>query len=132
MNMLYTRETTGNIDAIGKRLEAAVKANKFGVLGVIDLQAKMKEKGVDFKNACRIYEVCNPQRAKQVLEKDMSISTALPCRITVYEEGGKVKIATLLPTQTLGLFNVPDLISVAVEVEKAIVGMIDDAVAVEE
>ena len=128
MEMLYTRETTGNIDAVGKRLEEAVKAHKFGVLGVIDLQAKMKEKDVDFKHACRIYEVCNPQRAKQVLEKEMSISTALPCRITVYEEGGKVKIATLLPTQTLSLFNIPDLAPVAKEVEVAIVGMIDDAV----
>ena len=128
MEMLYTRETTGNIDAVGKRLEEAVKAHKFGVLGVIDLQAKMKEKDVDFKNACRIYEVCNPQRAKQVLEKEMSISTALPCRISVYEEGGKVKIATLLPTQTLSLFNIPDLAPVAKEVEAAIVGMIDDAV----
>ena len=128
MNMLYIRETTGNIEAVGKRLEEAVKAHKFGVLDVIDLQAKMKEKDVDFKNACRIYEVCNPQRAKQVLEKEMSISTALPCRISVYEEGGKVKIATLLPTQTLSLFNIPDLAPVAKEVEAAIVGMIDDAV----
>jgi hypothetical protein len=50
----------------------------------------------------------------------------------VYEEGGKVKIATLLPTQTLSLFNIPDLALVAKEVEVAIVGMIDDAVAVEE
>lgn len=36
MNMLYTRETTGNIDAIGMHLEEAVKAHQFGVLGMID------------------------------------------------------------------------------------------------
>lgn len=127
MSILYTRETRGDIDAIGKRLEEAVKARKFGVLGVIDLQAKMKEKGVEFKNACRIYEVCNPQRAKEVLEKDMSISTALPCRISVYEENGKVTIATLRPTETLSLFHVADLAPVAKEVEDAIVAMIDAA-----
>jgi uncharacterized protein (DUF302 family) len=56
----------------------------------------------------------------------------LPCRIAVYEEGGKVKIATPLPTQPLSLFGVPALTPEAEEVEKAIVGMIDAAVAVEE
>lgn len=92
---------------------------------VIDLQAKMREKGVEFANACRIYEVCNPQRAKQVLEKDMSISTALPCRITVYEDGGTVQVATLLPTQVLGMLTVADIGTVTQEVERDIVAMVD-------
>ena len=78
MTALYIREAVGTVNDVGKRLEAAVKARQFGILGIIDLQAKMKEKGVVFVNACRIYEVCNPQREKQVLEKDMSISAALP------------------------------------------------------
>jgi uncharacterized protein (DUF302 family) len=61
------------------------------------------------------------------LEKDMRISTALPCRISVYEERGAVKIATLLPSQTLGLFGVPELAHVAVEVETEIKAMMDEA-----
>ena len=127
MTIVYSRKTTGDIDAIGRRLEEAVKAHKFGMLGVIDLQAKMREKGVDFKNPCRIYEVCNPRLAKQVLEQEMSISTALPCRISIYQEGDKVTIATLRPTQTLGLFNVPELTTVAQDVEKDILAMVDEA-----
>ena len=127
MTMVYSRQTFGDIDAIGRRLEEAIKAHKFGILGVIDLQAKMREKGVEFKNPCRIYEVCNPHLAKQVLEKEMTLSTALPCRISVYQDGDKVTIATLRPTQTLGLFNVPDLATVAQAVEKDILAMIDEA-----
>ena len=129
MTALYLREAVGTVDEVGERLEAAVKARKFGVLGVVDLQAKMKEKGVAFANACRIYEVCNPQRAKQVLEKDMSVSTALPCRITVYEDGGKVKVATLLPTQVLGMLTAVDLGTVAQEVERDVVAMVDETVS---
>jgi len=125
--MLYVKEAQGTVEAAGKRLEDAVKAHKFGVIGVIDLKAKMAEKGVEFRNACKIYEVCNPMRAKQVLEKDMSIATALPCRIAVYEEKNRVKIATLLPTETLGLFSVLDLAPVAQEVEKEIKAMMDEA-----
>jgi uncharacterized protein (DUF302 family) len=125
--MVYRRQTTGDIDAVGRRLEEAIKAHKFGILGVIDLQAKMREKGVEFKNPCRIYEVCNPHLAKQVLEKEMTISTALPCRISLYREGDKVTIATLRPTQTLGLFNVPELETLAQDVEKDILAMMDEA-----
>ena len=127
MNMVYEREANGDLETVGKRLEEAVKARKFGVISVLDLQAKMKEKGVSFANSCRIYEVCNPAKAKQVLEGDMRISTALPCRISLYSEGGKVKLATLMPTATLGLFGVAGLEQVAQEVEQEIKGMIDDA-----
>ena len=129
MTVLHVREAAGTVDEVGRKLEAAVKARKFGVIGVIDLQAKMREKGVEFAHACRVYEVCNPQRAKQVLEEDMSISTVLPCRITVYEEGGRVKVATLLPTQVLGLFGAADLAAVAQDVERDIVAMVDEAAA---
>ena len=129
MNMLYVREAKRSVDAIGKRLEETVKAHKFGVIGVIDLKSKMAEKGVEFRNACKIYEVCNPSQAKQLLEKNMTIATALPCRIAVYEERDRVKVSTLLPTETLGLFDVPELALVAQEVEKEIKAMIDEAVA---
>lgn len=127
MNFTYERNAIGDLDSVGKRLEEAVKARKFGVISVLDLQAKLKEKGVSFANPCRIYEVCNPQKAKQVLEKDMRISTALPCRISLYTEGGGVKLATILPTQTLGLFGAQGLEGVAEEVEREIKGMMDEA-----
>lgn len=126
-NMLYAKEARGTVEAAGKRLEDAVKAHKFGVIAVIDLKGKMAEKGVEFGNACRIYEVCNPVQAKRVLETDMTISTVLPCRIAVYEEKGSVNIATMLPSEMLALFSVPNLATVAQEVEKEIKAMIDEA-----
>ncbi len=127
MSVLYVKETKAGVEAVGKRLEEAVKAHKFGVIAVIDLRSKMAEKGVEFRPACKIYEVCNPVRAKQVLERDLSIATALPCRIAVYEEGDRVKLATLLPSETLGLFGAPELAPVAADVEKEIKAMMDEA-----
>jgi len=76
---------------------------------------------------CRIVEVCNPKKAKSVLETDMSISNALPCRISIYTEGGKVKISTLKPTAILALFGRPELEPVAKEVEETMIRMIDAA-----
>jgi len=53
---------------------------------------------------------------------------ALPCRISVYEEGGRTKIATMLPTAMLALFpEAAELKSVAEDVERNILQMIRDA-----
>jgi uncharacterized protein (DUF302 family) len=127
MSILYTRDAMGSVDAVGERLEKAAQAHKFGVLNVIDLKAKMASKGVEFSHECRIYEICNPQRAKEVLDSDLSISTALPCRVSLYEEGGSTKMATLLPTQVLSLFGTDNIKSVAETVEADIKAIIDEA-----
>lgn len=116
------------IDQASTDLEAAVIANKFGVLHVHDLKATMKKKGVDFSNGCRIFEVCNPHKANAVLLTDMSLNMALPCRISVWEEEGKVKIGTLEPTKLLSvLSNDPGLQQIAAEVEETIKKIIDQA-----
>jgi uncharacterized protein (DUF302 family) len=127
--MLYTRETRGTVDAVVQKLTEATKANQFGVLGVVNLKAKMQEKGVEFGPQCVILEVCNPRQAKKVLEREMAVSTALPCRISVYEDGDKVTVATLRPTALLRLFGAPELEPVAREVEETILRIIDAACA---
>jgi uncharacterized protein (DUF302 family) len=71
--------------------------------------------------------VCQPQQAKKVLDQNMSVSTALPCRISVYEENGKTVLATLKPTTLLALFNVPQLEKVAQEVEDTLVKIMREA-----
>ena len=125
--MIYSRDAQGSIDDVARRLEEAAAAEKFGILGVHDLKQKMNEKGVTFRPECRVFDVCNPQKARTVLEADMAISTALPCRISVYEEGGTVKVSTLRPTAVLGLFGRPELQTVAEEVEAAMIRMINAA-----
>lgn len=126
--MLYVKDSEKNLEDVCKRLEAAAQANNFGVLAVHDLKERMAAKGVSFDAACRIFEVCNPVKAKAVLETNMSIANALPCRICVYEENGKVKVSTLKPTELIALFNSPSLQGVAREVEEALIKIIDESV----
>ncbi len=94
-----------------------------------NLKETMANKGVEFGPECLIFEVCQPQQAKKVLCENMSISTALPCRISVYEENGKTVLATLQPTMLLGMFDTPQLAGVAQEVEDTIVKIIQEAVS---
>jgi uncharacterized protein (DUF302 family) len=118
--MLHIVESTKSIDQLAADLDAAVTRNKFGVLGTHDLTAKMAEKGVPFARQCRIVEVCNPHQAKKVLEANLEISTVLPCRISIYEEAGRTKLATIKPTALLALFPNLELKRVAEEVEATI------------
>lgn len=126
--MLYQVKSAKPIAQIGRDLETAAQKNKFGVMAVHDLKAKMKEKGVDFAGECMIYEVCNPQQAKNVLEVNPQISTALPCRISVYPDpAGGATLATMRPTAMIEMFRTPGLQAVAQEVETAIIGIMDEA-----
>jgi len=125
--MLRIVESRKPLAELAADLEKAVTAHKFGVLGVHDLKAKMAEKGVPFARECRIYEVCNPHQAKKVLEANLEISTALPCRISLYEEGGRTKLATISPTALINLYPNPELRQVAEEVEATLVAIMKDA-----
>jgi len=125
--MLHLVESAKSIDRAAKDLEVAVTRHGFGVLGMHDLKETMAKKGVTFARECRIFEVCNPHQAKRVLEANLEISTALPCRISVYEEGGHTKLATIRPTGLIALFASPDLRDVAEEVERTLMAIMADA-----
>ena len=125
--MLIKLPTEKSVTEAAAALESAVKANHFGVMHVHNLKETMTKKGVEFARECLIFEVCQPQQAKKVLEQNMSVSTALPCRISVYEEDGKTMLATLKPTTLLALFNTPQLKGVAREVEDTIVKIMEEA-----
>lgn len=125
--MLYVQDARGSVEEVVEKLEGAVAENHFGVLGIHDLKQKLNAKGVPFETPCRILEVCNPSQAKVVLEGNMAISTALPCRISVYEKEGMVKVAMLKPTVLLAMFEQPDLERVAKEVEETMIRIIDTA-----
>ena len=64
--MLYIVETAKDAETAMRDLEEAAKRNKFGVISLLDLRQKMKEKGVEFAHACKILEVCNPEQASRL------------------------------------------------------------------
>jgi uncharacterized protein (DUF302 family) len=128
--MLIKFPTGKTVTETAAALHAAVEANHFGVMQVHNLKETMNRKGVAFASECLFFEVCQPQQARKVLEQDMSVSTALPCRISLYEAGGKTILATLKPTTLLAMFNTPQLEGVAREVEDIIVKIMKEAASV--
>jgi len=119
---------SGNsVEQVRGELEAACNRHQFGVLAVHDLRAKMRDKGVDFEKECLVFEVCNPHKAKTVLEDDLRISTALPCRISVFRQGDSTHLATIRPGLMLQMFGSPDLAPVAEEVENTLIDIMNEA-----
>ena len=82
--MLIKIPSEKSVTQTAAALQSAVEANHFGVMQVHNLKESMNKKGVEFSRECLIFEVCQPQQAKKVLDENMSVSTALPCRISIY------------------------------------------------
>jgi uncharacterized protein (DUF302 family) len=126
--MRYVVETTKSPEAAVEDLRAAVAKHGFGVLHAYDLKETLTAKGFPLEHACHILEVCNPEQASRVLAEDMGMNIALPCRISVYEENGKTKIATALPTKLLSALNASSaLATVAEDVETKMKAMMHEA-----
>jgi uncharacterized protein (DUF302 family) len=126
--MLHTVQSRRTLPEIEQALADSAARHKFGILATHDLRETMRKKGVEFNSDCRIYEVCNPVQAKKVLEANGAVSTALPCRISVYDTpGGGYTLATLRPTELMQMFGSPQLGEVAQEVEAVLKEMMADA-----
>jgi uncharacterized protein (DUF302 family) len=124
--MLLIRSTALPLETVCQRLQEVSAAHKFGVQAVHNLREKMESKGVPFGRECRVIEVCNPKHAQVVLSQDIEISTALPCRISVYEEGGRTILATMKPSMLLTMFSAPGAAATAREVEDTLVRIMDE------
>ncbi len=127
--MLIQVQSTKPLEEIERGIEEAAARRRFGIVGKHDLRESLAAKGVELAIECRIYELCNPVQAKKVLEANGAISTALPCRISVYSSPGGYTLASILPTEAMKMFASPEVEPVAREVEEAIDGIVREAAA---
>jgi uncharacterized protein (DUF302 family) len=125
--MLLQVESAKSLAEIDRGLHESAARHKFGIIATHDLKQTLLNKGVELNQDCRIYEVCNPQQAKTVLDASGSISTALPCRISVYGTPGRYTLATLRPTELMKGFELPAVGPVAQEVERVLQAMMTEA-----
>ncbi len=118
--MLINMESNKSVEEVRKNIEENAKAKGFGVMSTHEVTNILKNKGHPINYNCVIVEICQPKSASEVLSKNPYISTAMPCRIAIFEKDGKTIVSTIAPTKMLEMYDEPELKGVAEEVEKLV------------
>lgn len=122
----YTVETNKSFDEAVSAIEAKSKEKGFGVLHIHDVKATLAGKGFD-REPLKVIEICNAKYASEVLSKDIKISLMLPCPISVYVEGGKTYISTLMPKVIAAFYPEAGIQSIAEEVDRIVLSIVDES-----
>jgi uncharacterized protein (DUF302 family) len=109
-----------------ERITEALKKEGFGIISVIDIHDKLKEKlGVDFKKY-RILGACNPGYAFKALSVEERIGTMLPCNVIVIDkEDGRTEVSAVNPVASMMSIQNKNLESIALEVTEKLKNTID-------
>ena len=79
------------------RVRDALKAQGFGVLTEIDVQATLRDKLGEDMEPYLILGACNPPLAHRALAADRRIGLLLPCNVVVRTDAGQTVIEALDP-----------------------------------
>ena len=123
----YSVATDKAVDQAAADVEAALAKRKFSVLWGLDVNDKLREKGLDLHGRFRILEVCSAPRAKQALEANPEVAYFLPCKVVVYERDGHTEIGLPRPTMLMSMLGDDHLKPLAEEVERTLIEAAEEA-----
>jgi uncharacterized protein (DUF302 family) len=125
----YTLSTTTELgfSEAADRVREQLKAEGFGVLCEIDVQATLKAKlGVD-SEPYLILGACNPPLAHRALQAEPDLGVLLPCNIVVYTRNEQTHISAIDAERMLSIVDNQALAPVAADVRTKLANVVDRA-----
>jgi uncharacterized protein (DUF302 family) len=119
MPYYLSKPSSRPFDAVVADAIECLKAEGFGVLTDIDVQATLKAKiGVDVPKY-RILGACNPRLAHEGLQLENKLGVLLPCNVIVREAAdGSVEVASVDPVNAMERTQNPALAATAEDVRQ--------------
>jgi uncharacterized protein (DUF302 family) len=119
--------TTASFDTTVERVRTELRAEGFGLLCEIDVQAILGEKlGVEIEPYL-ILGACNPPLAYRALQEEPNVGVLLPCNVVVCERGGETVIAAVDPERMLSIVDNDQLATVAADVRMRLARVVERA-----
>ncbi len=115
MDYGITIRTSAPFAQAAARIREALKAQGFGVLTEIDVQATLRDRLGEEMEEYLILGACNPPLAHRALTADRRIGLLLPCNVVIRTEAGQTVIEALDPQAMVAVTGEPSLQPVADE-----------------
>ncbi len=128
MNFEYELVSKRSFGDVVADIEKFAAEKSFRVLYTHDVQATLAEKGFT-RDPLKIIEICNSKFAYEALQKNMSVSLFMPCKINVFTEGGQTRIKVMRPAAIADFFPGAGLEKLAADVDKIVTDIADRAAA---
>ena len=126
MSYYISRKSSRPFDAVVADTIEKLRAQGFGVLTDIDVQATLKAKLGAQIGGYRILGACNPQFAHTALGLEDKLGVLLPCNVIVREAGADtVEVASIDPVSSLERTANPALVPLAEEVRRRLTAVVD-------
>jgi len=94
--MFVTEESKFSFEETVDAIVESAEVSEWTVSHIYDLQASLKKKSFEV-NPVNVISLCNPPYANNILgtDNDRMVSAMMPCRVAVYEKGGKTFVSML-------------------------------------
>jgi len=114
------RETGLPFHQAVEAVREALKAQGFGVLTEIDVQATLKAKLGAEMPPYLILGACNPPLAHRALTANPEVGMLLPCNVVVRDTGRGIVVEAMDPVAAMGIVSDPAVAEVAREARQKI------------
>ncbi len=123
---IIVRESSSGMDQTVERLKNAISAANMRLIRIESFDQAFSEKGKENKHHITV-DSCDFNFLNQALKVDPRVGLFLPCRFTLTEQDGKVRVMVVNPMRLSAIFNNSELNQLCDQMYQVYVDIIEEA-----